>query len=85
MNRIDTRKPSQRFQGLIMMKFRPLISMILLKFGFVVMGHEFDCYQKKLIRDTRNWNWFLEEPIKDSDDEDDREKIKKEEEDDGFV
>ncbi|KAJ0958667.1 hypothetical protein HanPSC8_Chr01g0041431 [Helianthus annuus] len=59
--------------------------MILLKFGFVVMGHEFDCYQKKLIRDTRNWNWFLEEPIKDSDDEDDREKIKKEEEDDGFV
>ncbi|MFS7909548.1 putative transcription factor interactor and regulator FHA-SMAD family [Helianthus anomalus] len=39
------------------------------EFGFVVMGHEFDCYQKKLIR--RNWNWFLEEPIKDSDDEDD--------------
>ncbi|KAJ0603440.1 putative SMAD/FHA domain superfamily protein [Helianthus annuus] len=74
MNRIDTRKHSQRFQGLIMMKLRPLISMILFKFGFVVMGREFDCYQKKLIRDTRNWNWFLEEPIKDSDDEEDDEK-----------
>ncbi|KAF5816885.1 putative transcription factor interactor and regulator FHA-SMAD family [Helianthus annuus] len=44
------------------------------EFGFVVMGREFDCYQKKLIRDTRNWNWFLEEPIKDSDDEEDDEK-----------
>ncbi|KAI3763385.1 hypothetical protein L1987_53842 [Smallanthus sonchifolius] len=40
------------------------------EFNFVVMGHEFDCYPKKLIRDLRNWNWFLEEPNKDSDEED---------------
>ncbi|XP_076936378.1 uncharacterized protein LOC143603486 [Bidens hawaiensis] len=40
------------------------------EFNFAVMGHEFDCYTKKLIRDIRNWNWFLEEPNKDSDDED---------------
>ncbi|KAM0052124.1 hypothetical protein Hdeb2414_s0007g00244611 [Helianthus debilis subsp. tardiflorus] len=41
------------------------------------MGHEFDCYQKKLIRDMRNWNWFLEEPIKVSVDEDDEKRSRK--------
>ncbi|XP_057978483.1 uncharacterized protein LOC131164938 [Malania oleifera] len=38
------------------------------EFGFLVMGHEFDHYPKKMIRDIKNWNWFLEEPRKDSDD-----------------
>ncbi|PWA66249.1 hypothetical protein CTI12_AA321370 [Artemisia annua] len=27
------------------------------EFGFVVMGHEFDHYPKKMIRDIRNWDW----------------------------
>ncbi|KAK9066117.1 hypothetical protein SSX86_015519 [Deinandra increscens subsp. villosa] len=41
------------------------------EFSFVVMGHEFDCYPKKLIHDIRNWNWFLEEPSDDRDEDDD--------------
>ncbi|KAI3684177.1 hypothetical protein L6452_33397 [Arctium lappa] len=41
------------------------------EFNFVVMGHEFDCYPKKMIRDIRNWDWFLEEPKEKSDDDDD--------------
>lgn len=32
------------------------------EFGFVVMGHEFDCYPKKMIRDIKNWDWFIDEP-----------------------
>ncbi|KAI9109513.1 hypothetical protein K1719_019567 [Acacia pycnantha] len=40
-------------------------------FGFVVMGHEFDHYPKNMIRNVKSWNWFLEEPNKDDEDEDD--------------
>ncbi|TXG68588.1 hypothetical protein EZV62_003523 [Acer yangbiense] len=40
------------------------------KFGFLVIGHEFDHYPKQRIRDIRNWDWFLEEPRKDSDEDD---------------
>lgn len=45
------------------------------EFGFVLMGHEFDQYPKQMIRNVKNWNWFLEEPGKESDDcdESDRE------------
>lgn len=32
------------------------------EFGFVVMGHEFDSYTKKMIRDIKNWDWFIDEP-----------------------
>lgn len=44
------------------------------EFNFVVMGHDFDCYPKKMIRDIRNWDWFLEEPKEKSDDDDDDER-----------
>ncbi|KAJ7971567.1 putative SMAD/FHA domain-containing protein [Quillaja saponaria] len=44
------------------------------EFGFVVMGHEFDQYPKEMIHNVKNWDWFFEEPKKDSDDEDDFEK-----------
>ncbi|KVH97945.1 Forkhead-associated (FHA) domain-containing protein [Cynara cardunculus var. scolymus] len=47
------------------------------EFNFVVMGHEFDYYPKKLIRDIRNWDWFLEEPKEKSDDDDSERKTKK--------
>lgn len=33
------------------------------------MGHEFDYYPKKMIRDIKNYDWFLEEPGRDSDDD----------------
>ncbi|KAF3961864.1 hypothetical protein CMV_013563 [Castanea mollissima] len=39
------------------------------EFGFLVMGHEFDHYPKQMLRDIRNWDWFLEEPKRDSDDD----------------
>ncbi|XP_023882784.2 uncharacterized protein LOC111995112 [Quercus suber] len=39
------------------------------EFGFLVMGHEFDHYPKQMFRDIRNWDWFLEEPKRDSDDD----------------
>ncbi|KAF5452988.1 hypothetical protein F2P56_027936 [Juglans regia] len=39
------------------------------EFGFLVMGHEFDHYPKQMIRDIKNWDWFLEEPGRDSDDD----------------
>nr|XP_043636941.1 nucleosome assembly protein 1;2 [Erigeron canadensis] len=39
------------------------------EFGFVVMGHEFDSYPKKMVRDIRNWDWFLEESKEESDDD----------------
>ncbi|KAK1360278.1 mitotic apparatus protein p62 [Heracleum sosnowskyi] len=32
------------------------------EFDFVVMGHEFDCYPKKMIRDIKNWDWFIDQP-----------------------
>ncbi|KAJ1382207.1 SMAD/FHA domain superfamily [Sesbania bispinosa] len=44
------------------------------EFGFLVMGHEFDQYPKGMIRNVKNWEWFLEEPRKDSDDDEDSEK-----------
>lgn len=47
------------------------------EFNFVVMGHEFDSYTKKLIRDIRNWDWFLEEAKVESDEEDNERKAKK--------
>ncbi|KAL9247283.1 hypothetical protein vseg_020730 [Gypsophila vaccaria] len=40
------------------------------EFGFLVIGHEFDQYPKKMIREIKNWDWFLDDPIKGSDDED---------------
>ncbi|XP_062087704.1 transcription elongation factor SPT6 isoform X1 [Humulus lupulus] len=41
------------------------------EFGFVVMGHEFDLYPKHMIRDVKNWDWFIEEDRNDSGDDDD--------------
>lgn len=40
------------------------------EFGFLVIGHEFDQYPKEKIREMKNWDWFLEEPRKDSDEDD---------------
>ncbi|XP_073145186.1 uncharacterized protein [Henckelia pumila] len=42
------------------------------EFGFVVMGHEFDSYPKKMIRDIENWNWFLEESGEDTEDDENK-------------
>ncbi|KAL0463823.1 UNVERIFIED_CONTAM: hypothetical protein Slati_0269900 [Sesamum latifolium] len=44
------------------------------EFGLVVIGHEFDSYPKKIIRDIKNWDWFLEEAGRDSDVDNDEEK-----------
>ncbi|XP_043718592.1 transcription initiation factor TFIID subunit 7 [Telopea speciosissima] len=33
-----------------------------IEFGFVVMGHEFDRYPKQMVRDINDWEWYLEEP-----------------------
>ncbi|KAL2332267.1 hypothetical protein Fmac_019848 [Flemingia macrophylla] len=44
------------------------------EFGFLVMGHEFDHYPKGRIRNVKNWEWFIDEPGKDSEDEEDLEK-----------
>lgn len=41
------------------------------EFGFLVIGHEFDSYPKKMIRDMKNWDWFLEEVGRGGDDDDD--------------
>ncbi|KAK6128055.1 hypothetical protein DH2020_038219 [Rehmannia glutinosa] len=41
------------------------------EFGFVVIGHEFDSYPKKMIRDIKNWDWFLEETGKNTEDDED--------------
>lgn len=38
------------------------------EFGFLVIGHEFDCYPKQRIRDVKNWDWFLNEPEEDRED-----------------
>ncbi|GKA18257.1 hypothetical protein Tco_0698094 [Tanacetum coccineum] len=40
------------------------------EFKFLVIGHEFDHYPKKMIRDIRNWDWFLEEHKEEDSDED---------------
>ena len=37
--------------------------------GFLSMGHEFDSYPKGRIRAPKDWNWFLEETKRSSDDE----------------
>ncbi|GJW14884.1 mitotic apparatus protein p62-like protein [Tanacetum coccineum] len=47
------------------------------EFGFVVMGHEFDNYPKKMIHDIRSWDWFLEEHKEDSDEDEDEVSNKK--------
>ncbi|XP_027344364.1 uncharacterized protein LOC113856641 [Abrus precatorius] len=47
------------------------------EFGFLVMGHEFDHYPKGMIRNMKNWDWFLEEPKKDDEDEEDFEERRK--------
>ncbi|KAH9613351.1 hypothetical protein KSS87_019179 [Heliosperma pusillum] len=39
------------------------------EFGFLVIGHEFDHYPKSMIRELKNWDWFLTDPIRGSDDE----------------
>lgn len=33
------------------------------------MGHEFDHYPKRMIRDVKLWDWLLDEPSKESDDD----------------
>lgn len=38
-------------------------------FGFLVIGKEFDGYSKKMIRNFRNWQWFLEEPGNENEDD----------------
>ncbi|KAL2462562.1 SMAD/FHA domain-containing protein [Forsythia ovata] len=43
------------------------------EFEFVVMGHEFDRYPKIMIRDIKDFDWFLEGPGEDSDDDDKKE------------
>lgn len=40
------------------------------EFGFLSMGHEFDSFQKGRIRAPKDWNWFLEETKRSSDDVD---------------
>lgn len=47
------------------------------EFGFVVMGHEFELYPKHKIRDVKSWDWFIEEPTKDSDDDDDADEFER--------
>lgn len=47
------------------------------EFGFVVTGHEFDHYPKKMLRDIRNWDWFLEEPKEESDEDEVSERKRK--------
>ncbi|GJS00208.1 hypothetical protein Tco_0316716 [Tanacetum coccineum] len=44
--------------------------MAAIEFGFVVRGHEFDSYPKKMICDIRSWDWFLKEHKEDSDEDD---------------
>ncbi|KAG6436704.1 hypothetical protein SASPL_101606 [Salvia splendens] len=33
------------------------------EFGFV--GQEFDGYPKRMVHDIQNWNWFVEEEVRD--------------------
>lgn len=39
------------------------------EFSFLVIGHEFEQYPKQRIRDIKDWDWLLDEPRKDSDDD----------------
>ncbi|KAJ8557739.1 hypothetical protein K7X08_004505 [Anisodus acutangulus] len=41
------------------------------EFGFLVMGHEFDGYPKIMIREIKNWNWFIEDELAESDADED--------------
>ncbi|XP_049412251.1 uncharacterized protein LOC125875194 [Solanum stenotomum] len=41
------------------------------EFGFLVMGHEFDGYPKRMIREMKNWNWFIEDEGAESDTDED--------------
>ncbi|CAK7356875.1 unnamed protein product [Dovyalis caffra] len=47
------------------------------EFGFLVIGHEFDCYPRQRIKDAGSWDWFIEEPEQDSEDGDSFERKKK--------
>lgn len=47
------------------------------EFGFLVIGHELDCYPKQRIKDARSWDWFLEEPEQDSEGGESSERKKK--------
>uniref|UniRef100_A0A7N0UZ90 Uncharacterized protein n=1 Tax=Kalanchoe fedtschenkoi TaxID=63787 RepID=A0A7N0UZ90_KALFE len=40
------------------------------EFGFIITGHEFDSYSRRMIHDITKWNWFLEEHKNGSDQED---------------
>ncbi|XP_031286298.1 protein bfr2 [Pistacia vera] len=40
------------------------------EFGFLAIGHEFDQYPKGRICDISKWDWFVEEPRRDSDEDD---------------
>ncbi|KAF1886631.1 hypothetical protein Lal_00045864 [Lupinus albus] len=48
------------------------------EFGFLSMGQEFDRYPKSMIRNVKDWQWFLEEPSKDSENEEDYGKERRE-------
>ncbi|GMH03766.1 hypothetical protein Nepgr_005605 [Nepenthes gracilis] len=39
------------------------------EFGFLVIGHEFDKYPKRMIRDIKSWNWFLDDPRREESEE----------------
>lgn len=41
------------------------------EFGFLVMGHEFDGYPKRMIQEIKNWNWFIEDEGAESDSDED--------------
>ncbi|OWM79867.1 hypothetical protein CDL15_Pgr001510 [Punica granatum] len=47
------------------------------EFCFLVIGHEFDQYPKQMRRDVKDWNWFLEEPSKDSSEDEDEDEYDK--------
>uniref|UniRef100_A0A6N2KH36 FHA domain-containing protein n=1 Tax=Salix viminalis TaxID=40686 RepID=A0A6N2KH36_SALVM len=47
------------------------------EFGFLVIGHELDCYPKHRIKDARSWDWFLELPEQDSEGGESSERKKK--------
>uniref|UniRef100_A0A5B7BKW5 Uncharacterized protein n=1 Tax=Davidia involucrata TaxID=16924 RepID=A0A5B7BKW5_DAVIN len=47
------------------------------EFGFLVIGHEFENYPRQMIHDAKNWDWFLEEPKRDSEDDEILEKRRK--------
>lgn len=38
-------------------------------FGFLAMGEEFNGYPKRMIKNIKNWNWFIEEHGEESEDD----------------